>query len=212
MTFRAATTMVLGGALLLVSACSASPAGDDSSPSGDKPLSTATFAASAQTQAELGIARWVETDTWNASVLEGQDANGEVKTRATFHWSQTADGRTVDVEVDGEHVAWKQRSSDGAVSTDGLDAFRGNAAAVAVAKRASSDLPPPPSSGTSTSTLQAQDLLAQPSENLIGPLPTELTCHDTFHPGVQDCLQRMISIGMQSGMKSFCVGRCLAGG
>jgi hypothetical protein len=212
-TFRAATSLVFGGLLLLVSACSAKSAGDDTGDSsGDKPLSTATFAASAQTQTDIGVARWVESDTWDSSVLEGQDANGEVKTRATFHWTQTSEGRTVDIEVDGAHVAWKQRSSDAAVSTDGLDAFRGNAAAVAVAKCASADLPPPPSAGASSGLLEAQDLVRQPSENLIGPLPTELTCHDTFHPGVQDCLQRMISIGLTTGMKSFCVGRCLAGG
>lgn len=190
--------------LFLLTACSGA---EDAAETGEgSEMSSASYAATAQTRAELGVASWVLHHTKDSSVLEAEDATGAVTERASLRWTETAEGRIVDITLAGSHVRWQERDADGAVAETGLDALRNNAAAVAFATHAASDLPPPPSVDVSPSALRPLDV------RLVKDVPEAAPCMGTFDPAVQDCMKRMISIGLSQGLRPFCISRCLGGG
>lgn len=199
---------ILGSVLLVLSACGSpgAVADETETPSGGG-ASTATYAASPETQAEIGVANWVLHGTEDSAVLEAQDASGTVTDRASLHWTDTADGRSVDILFQNAHVQYKQ-TGDGSIAESGLDAFQKLPGAVAFATRAAADLPQAPAdSGLSTtSTLNP---LAPPNiTHDVQPLAGG--CHQ-LSLSMQRCMQSLYDMGFRIKVKATCLSLCNAG-
>jgi hypothetical protein len=194
--------------MLVASACSSQPpraGADDPSASVSSQIPTASFPASTETQAQLGIQTWTLNHTGDSSVLRGHDSNGKVKASASLHWTDTAGERAIDIVLEGADVQWTV-SANGDVAEEGLDDFRKNARAILFATRASADLPPPPPATTGGLVTTDFPVLVGGG----GP-PLERSCYDQFNPVVQDCMKQLICAGLTCGLRPFCTGRCLAG-